>query len=510
MSLLAIDIGSSRCKAVALALTGEMLAQHTCAHTPESAAPSHAEIDPDRFWKAMCRCSQVVSHDLSDPVQAMCLSSHGESFVPVNERGEPIAPAILNQDVRATEEAAWLEKTFGRKELFQITGLVAHSMYPIPKFLWLRKHRPEIFASTARFLSVIGYLLTRLGMPGHVDYSLASRYLAFDIRKRCWSEEILSAAAISAKYLPIPVPAGTIAGKLDGTAASQLGLPTGTVVVMGGHDQPCGALGVGGIASGRVVDSIGTYECLTAVSDRPSLSDNALAASLNTYCHVVPEKYVTIAFFPSGIMLKWFHDLLYGEGSAPDVDSYAESRHYEDMEREAAKGPTGLCITPNLIGTCHPDFNPHARALISGLCANTTRSQIYKGILEGLACEMSEMSHILTEAVGEFQDVYVTGGGSRSALGLQLRAALSGRRLHVMKCPEAVCLGGAMLAGVALGEYGSLEEAAKLLVREVSTVCPDPAIAASYAQQAKRYRCLYSALNAVTGSANAGGQQEER
>jgi xylulokinase len=253
---------------------------------------------------------------------------------------------------------------------------------------------------------------------------------------------------------------------------------------------------------------MGTYECLLAASDQPSLTDAALAASLNSYCHVVPDKFVTLSYFPSGIMIKWFHDLLYGEGAlVEDGDrSYAESLHYVTLEREAPAGPTGLCITPNLIGTCNPDFNPYARGIISGLSPNTTRSQIYKGILEGIACELSQMTDILANAVGEFQDVYVTGGGSRSALGLQLRAALSGRHLHVMACPEAVCLGGAILAGVACGEYGNLREAVDLVVRDVSLLSPDPAIAAAYAQQVKQYRRLRSALTAITSAESSNSQ----
>jgi xylulokinase len=513
MSLLAIDIGSSRCKAVVFAATGKMLAQHTCAYTPEFPAASQAEMNAERFWQAVRECSQAVSRNLSDPVRALCLSSHGETFVPVNGRNEAMAPAILNQDNRATEETVWLEKTFGRKRLFEITGLVAHPMYPVPKILWLRKHRLDIFASPVRFLSVIGYALSRMGLPAYVDYSLASRYLAFDIRRRRWSDEILAATGINAECLPIPVPAGTIAGKLDATGASQLGLTAGTMVVMGGHDQPCGGLGVGAIGSGRVADSIGTYECLLAASDQPSLTEAALAASLNSYCHVVPDKFVTLAYFPSGIMIKWFHDLLYGQtpgqtpgempGGAHGENSLGhdgESLHYATLEQSAPAGPTGLSITPNLIGTCNPDFNPHVRGIISGLGPNTTRSDIYKGILEGLACELSQMTKLLANAVGEFQDIYVTGGGSKSALGLRLRAALSGRRLHVMECPETVCLGGAMLAGVACGEYGSLREAVELVVRDVSVVSPDKAIAATYVQQAKQYRRLRSELDATTGT----------
>jgi xylulokinase len=515
MSLLSVDIGSSRCKAVAFSVTGEILSQHACAYTPEFPDPSQAEINPERFWQAVCQSSRAVSRDLSHPVRALCLNSHGETFVPVNARNEAIAPAILNQDSRAAEEAVWLERTLGRKRLFEISGLVAHPMYPVPKFLWLRKHRPDIFISSIRFLTVIGYVLSRLGLPAYVDYSLASRYLAFDIRQRRWSDEILAATEISPECLPTAVPAGTIAGKLDGSVASQLGLSPGTMVVLGGHDQPCGALGVGAVDSGRVADSMGTYECLVAASDQPSLTDAALAASLNSYCHVIPDKFVTLAYFPSGIMIKWFHDLLYGKDGesvlAQKVDSSdPESFHYAKWEREAPHGPTRLCITPNLIGTCNPDFNPDARGIISGLRPNTTRSQIYKGILEGLACEMSQMAEILEKAVGEFRDVYVTGGGSRSALGLKLRAALSGRKLHVMRCAESVCLGGAILAGVASGEYGSFREAVELVVREASTISPDPETAAAYVQQVKQYRQVRASLTALTGDESSVGQQEER
>jgi xylulokinase len=504
MSLLAIDIGSSRCKAVVFAVAGEILTQHSCSYQPDFPAPSRAEINPESFWKAVCSGSHAVCENLADPVQALCLCSHGETFVPVDEHNHAVAPAILNQDNRATEEAAWLEKTVGRTRLFEITGQVAHPMYPVPKFLWLRKHQPEIFSKTARFLSVIGYLLSRLGLPPYIDYSLASRYLAFDIRQRRWSEEILAATEINLDLLPIPVPAGTIAGKLDQSAASQLCVSAGTLVVLGGHDQPCSALGVGAISAGRVSDSMGTYECLTASSDEPCPTDAALASSLNSYCHVVPEKFVTLAYFPSGIMMKWFHDLLYQEGmgnSAAHDSNTAESEslHYVVLESEAHEGPSGLCITPNLIGTCNPDFNPYARGIIFGLTANTTRGQIYKGILEGLACELSQMTDILANAVGEFRDLYVTGGGAHSTLGLRLRASISGRNLHVMHCPESACLGGAMLAGVASGEYVNLREAVAAVVRDVSEVPPDPAIAASYAQQVKQYRHLSSFTRSTRG-----------
>ena len=488
MSLLAIDIGSSACKAVAFSAEGSILAHYAVGFTSDFPAPAHAEMSPDRFWDAVCICSRTVAKGLADPVRALCLSSHGETFVPVNNQNQAIGPAILNQDNRATAETAWLERQVGHKRTFEITGLVAHPMYPLPKILWLREHAPEIFSSTARFVSVIGYILLRLGLPPYIDYSLASRYLAFDVRQRRWSDDILAVAELPPDRLPIPVPAGTVAGKLDADAAGQLGLPPATLVVVGGHDQPCAALGVGAVKPGHVADSIGTYECLLAAAESPTLSDSALAASLNSYCHVVPDKFVTIAYFPSGIMVKWFHDLLYGNGTRRGEQSEAE--HYSFLEAEAPAGPTGLCVTPNLIGTCNPDFNPHARGIIAGLNPGTGRAQIYKGILEGLACELSQLTNVLAKTVGDFQDIYVTGGGTRSRLGLTLRAALTGKRLHVMKCPEAVCLGGAILAGVAAGEYSDFGEAVAQLVHEAGVIAPDEALATAYAPQRERYESL--------------------
>ncbi len=498
MSLLAIDIGSSACKAVLFTVSGEILAQHASGYSPDFPRPSFAEMGPEKFWLAVCASCRAVAKDVADPVQALCLSSHGETFVAIDANGRPLAPAILNQDSRATGEADWCEQAIGRKRLFQITGLVAHPMYSIPKIIWLRKHRPDVFASTARFVTLIGYILQRMGLPPYVDYSLASRFLAFDIRNRSWSEEILNAAGLRKDRLPVPVPAGTIAGRLDSEVASDLGLPPGTLIVLGGHDQPCGALGVGVIGDGRVSDSIGTYECILAGSDTPSLTDAALAASLNSYCHVVPDKFVTIAYFPSGIMLRWLHDLLYTNGSshvsAETLAENSEADRYSFLEAHAPEGPTGLCITPHLIGTCNPEFNPHARGVIAGLGPGTTRSQLYKGILEGLACELSLITEGLAEAAGDFADIYVTGGGSRSALGLQLRAALTGRRLHVMRSPEAVCLGTAILAGVAAGEYRDVREAVETVVHEITVLVPNPAIAASYAYQMNQYRMLRSAM----------------
>ena len=493
MSLLAVDMGSSSCKAVAFREDGKALAQAAQCYNATSPHPSWSEMSPEIFWQAFQTVIRAIAAQVTrDPVEVLAFGSHGETFICVDAQQHAIRPAILNADNRAVKEANQVAEKIGRARIFEITGLTAHAMFPVPKILWLRQHEPDVFSRTDRFLTLPGYLLMRLGLPGYVDYSLASRFLAFDIRKRAWSPEILSAFELSAEQFPAPAPAGTIAGQLTEKAAGNLGLKAGIRVVLGGHDQPCGALGSGVLGPGRVSASLGTYECLVAASEAPALSEESLAANLNSYCHVVPDRYVTLAYFPAGIMIEWFLNLLYPAGGT--TGSMTHSDLCAALEAQASPGPTGLCITSHLLGTCNPDFDPSAAGVIAGIRLNTGRADLYKGILEGIACEFASMAELLQKAVGNYRDVYVSGGGGRSRLGLQLRAATANRSLHRMQCNEAVCLGMAILAGVAVDKFSSYIEAVQQVVHVQETVVPDAAIAASYAAQAMQYRMLYSSL----------------
>jgi xylulokinase len=500
MSLLAIDLGSSRCKAVVFRENGDPIGCNTQTYEPEFPQPRYCEIDPEKFWIAAAKASRAAARDLHrDSVQALCFSSHGETFIPVDKTGHAVAPAILNMDTRAAFQAGLCEQTIGRKRLFAITGLVAHSMYPVPKIMWLRQHRPEVLAVAAQFLSVTDYILRRLGLPPYIDYSLAGRFLAFDITHHKWSSEILSLAELDDSQLPVPVPAGTIAGKLGSDMAPAFGVPAGIPVVVAGHDQVCGALGVGVIEKGRISASMGTYECVVAASDSPSLGREALAASLNSYSHVVPGQYATLAYFPSGIMVKWFRDLIFSSQrfSGSTQTSVDERATYDWLESQSPAGPSGLSITPHLFGTCNPDFDECARGLIFGLTPDSGCGHVYKGILEGLACELAEICTFVTQAAGDFNEIYASGGGSQSRLGLKLRASLTGRRIHVTQNPQSVCLGAAILAGVAAGTYSSIAEAVRQVVRVIETIDPDSGLAASYATQKTKYQMLYSKLAPV-------------
>jgi xylulokinase len=501
MSLLGIDIGSSSCKGVVFGTSGEELAKATHAYSTEHPGPAMVEMNPEVFRDAVFAVIRTLSAQvLHDPVEALAISSHGETTIPVDSDGNPSGPAIMNSDNRAVEEAQWWDESFGREKIYAITGLPLHAMFSLNKIMWIKRHRPEIYNRSAKFLSVGDYVLTQLGMPPITDYSLASRTMAFDINCLNWSEEILNHCGIPSEKLATLAAAGTQVGRLSKEKASDLGLKEGTVVALGGHDQPCGALGAGAVQAGDVFDSAGTYECMAAVSDKPLNNSKALGYSLNSYCHVVPGKFVTLAFFPAGLVSSWFVDQFCYEDKM--ISRQSNTDLFDVLAENTSRncpGPSGLNITPHFVGSCNPYWDVRATGVMAGFTPGTTRYHIYKGIYEGIACELSINADVLQEIAGDFKSMNISGGNARSLFSVQLRADISGKEIGILKNNEAVCLGVAILAGISTRVYRDAGDAVKKIVQVEQTIVPDAKVNAEYGQQKERYKILYPSLQPYRG-----------
>lgn len=497
MSLLGIDIGSSSCKGVVFSVySGQELAIQSQCYPTVRTDPGRAEMDAAVFRDAVFSIIQQLSEQVTDdPIEGIAISSHGETIIPVDINGNATGPAIMNSDNRAVAEAQRWHTTFGREQIYAITGLPLHAMFSLNKIMWIKQHDPALYARSDKFLSVGDYILVQLGLPAYTDYSLASRTMAFDIRNLRWSDEILDHCGIPKEKLAIPVPAGTIAGNLSAVIAATLALKEGTVIALGGHDQPCGALGAGAIEAGDIADSAGTYECMTAVSDQPMNSKTALGYSLNSYCHVVPGKFVTLAFFPAGLVSSWFteqfcyEDKLTAQQTGMNV--------YEVLAENSLKfcpGPSGLCITPHFVGSCNPSWDVRATGVMAGLTPDISRYHIYKAIYEGIACELALNVTALEQILGVFDTMSINGGNAGSTFTVQLRADITGKTISILQTNEAVCLGAAMLAGLSIGVYKDAGDAVGKLVKIKSKIVPDPGMKQAYQKQLERYQTLYPSL----------------
>ena len=495
MSLLGLDIGSSAMKGVAFGADGDAIAQAQAPYAVHSPRPGWLEADGDDIWNAFVGVVRRIGHGTDrDPVEALALSCHGETLVLRDGEGRTLGGAIMNADNRAFEESDQIQAIIGWEAEYRISGVPPHAMFPLAKLAWLRKHERHVLDAAAQVHCLADFLLARLDLPRVIDPSLAGRTQLFDVHAGNWSAPLSEVVGLDTSRLAEVQPAGALVGALDQSQAALLGLPAGVKIVNGGHDQTCGALGLGVVEPGLMGDSAGSYECLTVSGPSPVLGPAAIECRLNCYSHVVPGQYVTLAFFPSGVMVNWFVETLCGVGKAD------QGRWYQELESSAEIEPSGLAVYPHLVGACHPQWNAQARAHILGLTLNSTRATIYRGILEGLAAEFANNHQILSSLFpAAVREVRVFGGGASSLLGLRLRAAAAGTRVRQARSREASCLGAAILAGVGSGTFASIREALAHQLDFQEPIEPEPALAAWFEEYRTRYNRQFETLLGLIG-----------
>jgi len=496
MSLMGIDVGSTGAKAVVFDVDGRVLAQSYREYPELHPRPGFFELDPQQVWEAFVAVVGEAAASSGDPVQALAISAIGETFVPVDERGEFLYGSILSCDGRAEQQVQQIAERLGERRVFQITGMPIHPSFTLPKLMWLRDNEPQVHAETYKYLLWPDVICSKLGLPARLDWSLAGRTMAFDVTERRWSEPMLEAAEISPELLAEPIRPGEVIGQLPSDAAQQLGLSTRCVVVAGGHDQPMNALGAGIIRQGLAVDGMGTVECVTVAFDQPVLTEAMFSHNYCCYPHVTEDMYVSLAFnYSSGSLLRWFRDN-FAEADRKRAEEQGRDV-YEIILEGLPDGPTGLLVLPYFAGAGTPYMDAQARGTMVGMTSSTDRKSFIKALLEGVCLDLRLNLESLEQAGVEVDRLRATGGGSKSPYWLQLKADITGCEVVTINVVESGCQAAAILAGVATGVYDSVAQAVAELVSEQTVYEPRAQVRESYQHYFGLYKQLWPTVREI-------------
>jgi len=494
VSLLGLDIGSTGVKAVAFDPQGAIVAQAYREYPAQYPRPGWIELDPAQVWDAILAVlNEIAASTAGDPAQALCMSTMGEAITPIDADGEYLYNTIMSADGRALSQAKSWRETLGAERVFEITGMPLHPSFSINKLMWLRENQAQVHRCVSKYLMWPDLVTFKLGLPPRIDYSLAGRTMALDIRKKQWSPEMLEVAGIDMELLAEPIAPGEVIGPLGSRGAELTGLPAECLVVAGGHDQPMNALGGGVIRQGQAVDGMGTVECVTTAFEEPMLTAPMRKWNYCCYPHVVAGMYVTLGYnYTSGRLLRWYRDnfALYETAQAQRerVDVY------DVIVSDLPAAPTGVLVLPYLAGSGTPYLDPEASGAFLGLTLAADRKTVVKAILEGTCYELNLNLIRMAEGGVNIGRLRATGGGSKSPLWLQIKADITGREVVTLNVSESGCLAGAMLGGVAAGVYRDLQQAVAGLVEEQDTYQPDPARHRQYQQLFAIYKNAWPAI----------------
>lgn len=498
MQLMGLDIGTSGCKAVLFDDGGTLLAKASREYAVDFPQPNWAEQNIEQVWTlAQAAMREAIVTARIDQVAALGLSVHGEAITPVDKQGRALRPTILGMDTRTVEQNAWLREHFGAEPLFDRTGMPIHTVNTLPKLLWLRQHEPDIWRQADRFLLVEDFLINKLTGHAAISHCLASRTQLYDLRQSAWSVEILEMLGLDPSRLADPHPSGTVIGEMRDALARDLGLIKAPLVVTGGHDQACGALGAGLTRSGLASVSTGTAEVVEVALPSPVINHTLYEGNISVYAHVVPGLYLAMTLNHSGgLSLRWFRDGFCESQVHQSAQAGADA--YDLMLAGSSADPTHILVLPHFAGSGTPTFDTASKAAILGLTFATTRADLAKAILEGLTYELRLNLDLLQAGGISIERLRAIGGGAKSKLWLQLKADITGLPVAVPRITEAAAFGAALLAGVGAGLYANVSAAAEQFLQLTDEYLPDPRRQKWYDELYQLYRQVYPAVAPIT------------
>ncbi|MCB0070769.1 MAG: hypothetical protein KDE20_04890 [Caldilineaceae bacterium] len=493
--LVGVDCGTTTIKAIAFTPNGRVVAAAGVPTPTQYPRPGWAYYAPDELWSCTVDALHQLTAALDDParIAGIAVASIGETGVPLDRGGRPLAEAIAWFDNRTEAQARRLNATIGGARFFAATGLPVIPIFSLCKMLWLQEERPDAWQQAATWLNAADYLAYRLSGEMATDYSMASRTLALNLARLEWDRDLVREAGISPDVLAPLAQSGTRLGPILPEVAAATGLPAHTVVGVGGHDHVCGAFALGITESGHVLDSMGTAEGIFLPLEQPITDAEALARGYSQGAHVAGGYYGLAGIYTSGICVDWFRE------------TFADNADYATLMAEAQEvqpGSLGVYFLPHLRRTNPGYAMEHSRAVFIGLSSDVSRGVAYRALLEGLAYEARyTLSGLLAHtAHAAPTHISVTGGGTRNRLLLDIKANVFGHELDVVSVDEATALGAALLGGVAAGLYADCRAAAAAVDYDVVRVTPEPAVAAWYA---RAYTDVYQHLGVTLGPLHA-------
>ena len=417
------------------------------------------------------------------------------SLVLLDEENKVLRPAILWCDGRTVAECEEITARVGRERLVEITANPAMVSFTAEKLLWVRRHEPEVFARARHAMVAKDYVRFRLTGEFACDMSDASGTNLMDAQRRCWSREVMEALSLDPALFPPIAESSDMAGRITPEVAELTGLLAGTPVAAGAADNCAAAVGTGVVAEGSAFITIGTSSVIFAQSDQVEADS---PGRLQTYCAAVPNAWaVTSCALSAGLSLHWLRDQVCAEeireAEKRGMDSYAV------MDEQAAQSPIGanrLIFLPYLMGERSPILDTNARGAFIGLSAMHERRDLIRAVLEGVVYSLRQNMDLMRTLGVNPAKVRLCGGGARSPLWRQMIADVLNLPVSTLKNAESPALGAAILAGVACGMYTDVPSACAALIREDTTVLPDPDRHAAYEPFFRIYCELYPALKA--------------
>lgn len=478
-----IDVGTSSVKLTAIDQTGRAIATAGADYSIDEPRPGWREIDPDVWWRAVCSAFHALGERIElGSVAGAGVTGQMHTVVMLDAERQPVGPSIMWNDQRTVSVVKHAKEKLEQAGEHAIALRLATGA-PAANLLWVREHEPRAFDAMSTFIGVPDWIALKLGAEPAVDWCGASVSSLFDISRNAWSSRACAVLGIPERVLPMIEDADRIAGTVSGLASQKTGLPTGIPVVRGTGDNPASAIPTGCLTQGIPAISLGTSGVLMYV--QKEIVDPAYGKPVLFRAGGALATVVQLSIRSCGSNRQWWNKSI-----LRCRDFELEDASVADLEYDMRN----LLFYPHLNGEKVLHANPLARGAFLGLDLDTTRSELCRALMEGIAFALRSLRDAVVGSES-WNAVCLVGGGSKSDLWTQIISCVLNMPVVRLKTSGAG-QGAAMLALSAV-EGEELDGVVARAMHKVDETLPVADVCARYEERYARYQRIYRALHDI-------------
>ena len=461
--IISFDLGTGGNKAFLYDLEGNCLASAFVPYNTQYPYVGWHEQRPLDWWNAVVESTRLLLKSNAvhkDEIACIGISGHSLGAVPVDKDGNLLREETpIWSDIRAQEEVVDFFRQIDPDEWYLTTGNgFPAACYTVFKVMWYKNHEPEMWKKVHKILGTKDYINFKLTGKILTDFSYASGTGIYDLKGWKYSQKFITASGIPAEVWSEIVPSTQILGKVLPEVANQMGLSSDVLVVCGGVDNSCMALGAKNIRDGRVYTSLGSSAWIAVSSEQPVLDKKYKPY---VFTHVMPNMFTSaVSIFSAGTSFTWVKDNI-----CSDLIAEAEAANkdiYQLMNQAAEQAPLGsnrLLFNPSLAGGTSQDASVHIRGAYFGLDLKHGKPELIRAAMEGIAMNLRLRLDLLRQYTRLEDEILFVGGGAKSRFYLGIFADVFNTRILKTNIDQdAAGLGAAALAAVGCGLWPSFDK----------------------------------------------------
>ena len=442
------------------------------------------EQSPNEWWEKANKVIQTTTaiEEISQKISSVSVTSSSACLIYMDEKGNSLGRAIMVSDKRAQEEADQIASLDEFKSVKKATGLSMSAYFQLPKILWLKNHKPDLFKKVHMFLSPNDFLLYKLTGEYITDIFNAQKF-HFDYLTQRYPHKLLKIIGLDESKLPPVSNPGQIVGQVEEKLCQKFGFFE-MEAILTTYDAICAFLGSGPIAPKVACDVSGTV-----TSVRTYTNEKVTKKLENIFLTPMESNNMYIVGGSSNVgggLIEWLKQAFYSHEESP----------YEIMEKEvrdSSIGARGLIFLPYLMGERAPVWDNTVRGMFFGIERTHTRKDFARAVFESAAFITADLVGELVKNGFPVEKVRVSGGLSRIKTINQIKADVLGIDVEVVDNFESTSLGCLALMLADMKKYKSLNEVVKNIVKIRVVHRPKLEYHDMYKKLFKIYKNMYAA-----------------